>query len=79
MSRKRKTDPYVQQKISIDAALMARFTLIYWDPTLRKMKYGAVSQVINTLLSDHVNKIESGIVPPQPILSDSEQRTVESL
>lgn len=63
----------MQQKISFDATLMARFSRIHWDPVLGKVKYGAVSQVLNSLLADYVNKVESGQSSPQPILSDAQQ------
>ena len=72
MSRKRKNEAYVQQKVNFNALLMARFARIHFDGTHQKVKYGAVSQVLNTLLADYVNKVESGQAAPQPILSDAE-------
>lgn len=79
MSRKRKTEPYVQQKINLNAGVMARFSLLHWDKTHGKVRYGAVSQVVNTLLSDYVNRVESGAQEPQTILSDAEQAMEKAL
>ncbi len=64
MPRKKASDPYVQQKISLPATLMARFAMLHWDPVLSKPKYGAVSEIVTKLLSDYVNKMESGEAPP---------------
>lgn len=63
MSRARATEPYVQQKISLPATLMARFSLLHFDPVLSKAKYGAVSDVMTKLLTDYVNKMENGVDP----------------
>ena len=79
LSRQRKSEPYVQQKVNLNATVMARFTRIHWDPTLQKVRYAAVSQVVNKLLADYVNKIESGAETPQVILSDSEQKMEKAL
>lgn len=79
MSRKRKTEPYVQQKINLNATVMARFTRIHWDPTLQKIRYAAVSQVVNKLLADYVNKVETGAEKPQVILSDAEAEMEKAL
>jgi hypothetical protein len=73
MSRLKKQSAYVQQKVSFDAVVMARFQRIHWDPVLGKAKYGAVSQVLNKALLDYVNKVESGQESPLPILTDAEQ------
>lgn len=59
MGKPRATEPYVQQKVNLPATLMARFTLLYWDPVNRKVRYGAVSEIVTQLLSDHVNKMEA--------------------
>lgn len=63
MSRARAAEPYVQQKISLPATLMARFSNLHWDPVLSKPRYGAVSEVLTKLLSDYVNRMESGDDP----------------
>lgn len=77
LSRSKKT-AYVQQKVSFDAVVMARFQRIHWDPVLGKAKYGAVSQVLNRMLADYVNKVEAGQEAPQEILTDSEQAAAEA-
>lgn len=59
MSRKRAAEPYVQQKINLPATLAARFSMLHWDPVAKKVKYGAYSEVISTLLADYVNKAEA--------------------
>lgn len=59
MSKKRASEPYVQQKVNLPATLMARFSLLHWDPVLRKVKYAAVSKVLSTLLTEYVNKAEA--------------------
>lgn len=59
MSKKRADEPYVQQKVNIPATLMARFSLLYWDPVLKKVRYGKVSEIVTKLLTDHVNKTEA--------------------
>lgn len=59
MSKKRAPEPYIQTKVNIPATLMARFSLLHWDPVLRKPKYAAVSKVVSLLLTDYVNKAES--------------------
>lgn len=68
MSRKRTPEPYVQQKISLPATLMARFARLHWDPVLQKVRYGAVSEVATKLLTDYVSRMESGedITEPKP-------------
>lgn len=65
MSKKRADEPYVQQKVNLPASLMARFTLLHWDATNRKVAYGAVSQVVTKLLSEYVNRAEKEGVPHQ--------------
>lgn len=59
MSKKRASEPYVQQKVNLPATLMARFSILHWDPVLRKVKYAAVSKVLSTLLTEYVNKAEA--------------------
>lgn len=66
MSRPRAAEAYVQQKISLPATLVARFTLLHFDPVLRKMKYGAMSEVISSLLSDYVNRMENPTTTQPP-------------
>lgn len=73
MSRLKKQSAYVQQKVSFDAVTMARFQKIHWDPVLGKAKYGAISQVLNKMLIDYVNQVETGQAQPLPILTDAEQ------
>lgn len=63
MSRTRAAEPYVQQKVSLPSTLMARFSLLHWDPVLSKPKYGAVSEVVTKLLANYVNQMEQGIDP----------------
>ena len=58
MSRRRKPS-YVQQKVSIPATLLARFSQFHWDATLNKVQYGAISEVLTSLLSDYVNRMEN--------------------
>lgn len=67
MSKTRALEPYVQQKVNLPATLMARFTLLHWDPTNRKVAYGAVSRVVTELLTDYVNRAE-GIAKEAPTL-----------
>lgn len=59
MGKPRAIEPYVQQKVNLPATLMARFQLLHWDPVNRKVKYGAVSEVVTSLLTDYVNKMET--------------------
>jgi hypothetical protein len=63
MARPRTAEPYVQQKISLPATLMARFSRLHWDPTLNKVKYGAVSEIATKLLTNYVNSLENGTDP----------------
>ena len=58
MSRLRSREPWVQQKITLPATLLARFSRFHWDPVLNKPQYGAISKVITDLLSDYVNRME---------------------
>jgi hypothetical protein len=65
MSRTRKPY-YVQQKVSIPATLLARFSQFHWDAAKSKVKYGAISDVLTGLLTDYVNRMENpSIVPDQ--------------
>lgn len=59
MSKKRAPEPYVQQKVNLPATLMARFSLLHWDPVLRKVKYAAVSKVLTLLLTEYVRNAEN--------------------
>lgn len=63
MPRTRTTEPYVQQKISLPATLVARFSRLHWDPVLTKTRYGAMSEIMTKLLTDYVNRAESGYEP----------------
>lgn len=63
MTRKRTAEPYVQQKISLPATLVARFSRLHWDPVHTKTRYGAMSDVMTKLLTDYVNRAEGGEVP----------------
>lgn len=63
MSRKRKT-PYVQQKVSIPATLLARFSRFHWDAAKSKVQYGAISEVLTRLLADYVNRMENPSIVP---------------
>lgn len=67
MTRQRTPEPYVQQKVSIPATLLARFSRFHWNPTLNRVEYGAISKVLTVLLTDYVNKMENppSIVPDQ--------------
>lgn len=60
MSRQKAAEPYIQQKISLPATLMARFSLLHFDPVLTKTKYGAISKIVTLLLTDYVRKAEAG-------------------
>jgi hypothetical protein len=65
MSRHRKPY-YVQQKVSIPATLLARFSRFHWDAAKNKVQYGAISEVVTNLLSDYVNRMENPpLVPDQ--------------
>ena len=55
---RRTPEPYIQQKVSIPATLLARFSRFHWDPVLNKPQYGAISRVVTKLLSDYVNRME---------------------
>lgn len=69
MSRNRATEAYVQTKVNFPATLMARFSLLHWDPVLNKSRYGAVSEVLTKLLTNYVNQLETGVDPlaePEP-------------
>ena len=59
MTRQRTPEPYVQQKVSIPATLLARFSRFHWNPTLNRVEYGAISKVLTELLTDYVNKMEN--------------------
>lgn len=65
MTRKRKDEGYIQQKVSLPAVLMARFSRLHWDPVLIKTRYGAISDVLTALLTNYVNKLEQG--QPEPL------------
>lgn len=65
MSRMRKPY-YVQQKVSIPATLLARFSKFHWNAAQNKVQYGAISAVLTALLTDYVNRMENpSIVPDQ--------------
>lgn len=59
MGRRKTPEPFIQQKVSFPATLFARFSRFYWNPTLNKLEYGAISKVMTELLTDHVNKLEN--------------------
>lgn len=59
MGKPRATEPYVQQKVNLPATLMARFSLLHWDPVLTKVKYGAVSTVMTHLLTEYMRAIDA--------------------
>lgn len=61
MSRQKASEPYVQQKINLPATLMARFSVLHFDPVNRKVEYGAVSKIVTILLTDYVSKMEAGV------------------
>jgi len=69
MSRKRTSEAYVQQKVSLPATLFARFSRFYWDPVLNKLQYGAISKVLSDLLAEHVNRLEN---PPTDYKGDQQ-------
>lgn len=75
VSRPKAPEPYVQQKISLPATLMARFSRLHWDPVLNKVRYGAVSEVATKLLTNYVNSMEAGHDP----LPSSDASSLESL
>ena len=66
MTRKRTAEPYVQQKISLPATLVARFSRLHWDPVLTKTRYGAMSDIMTKLLTDYVNRAEGNYEPEAP-------------
>lgn len=74
MSRQRKS-PYVQQKVSLPATLIARFSRFHWDATLNKVQYGAISEVLTRLLTDYVNRMEN---PSTAQVSQSPEPAKES-
>ena len=59
MSRLRSREPWVQQKVTLPATLMARFSRFHWDPVLNKPQYGAISRVMTELLTEYVNRLEN--------------------
>ena len=59
MSRLRSREPWVQQKITLPATLLARFSRFHWDPVLNKPQYGAISRVMTELLTEYVNRLEN--------------------
>jgi hypothetical protein len=65
---RRTPEPYIQQKVSIPATLLARFSRFHWDPVLNKPQYGAISRVVTKLLSDYVNRMEGN--PDAPTKCD---------
>lgn len=76
MGRKKSAEPYVQQKITLPATLMARFSMLNWDPIHSKTQYGAISEVVTRLLTDYVNKMEHGV---NPLAAQPHEPPVESL
>lgn len=75
MSRKRKPY-YVQQKVSIPATLLARFSRFHWDPVLNKVQYGAISSVLTDLLTDYVNRMENPSAPLVPDLEPAKEQVI---
>lgn len=63
MPKPRSSEAYVQQKVSLNATVVARFSLLHFDPVLQKTRYGALSSVMNALLTDYVNARENGFDP----------------
>ena len=63
MPKPRATEAYVQQKVSLHATTVARFQLLHFDPVLQKTRYGAMSAVLNSLLTNYVNARENGFDP----------------
>ena len=59
MSRLRSREPWVQQKVTLPATLLARFSRFHWDPVLNKPQYGAISRVMTELLTEYVNRLEN--------------------
>ena len=57
MSR-RKTDPSVEWKLYIPLSLAAKIELLLLDPTRQKVRFGARSQLIASLLAQWVRKQE---------------------
>jgi hypothetical protein len=50
MARPKDSDPSVEWKVHIKSSLAAKVELLLLDPMRRKVKYGARSQLIETLL-----------------------------
>ena len=72
MSRTRKPY-YVQQKVSIPATLLARFSRFHWNPVSNRVKYGAISEVLTDLLADYVNRMENNPAASPPIIVLSQE------
>jgi hypothetical protein len=72
MSRSRKPY-YVQQKVSIPATLLARFSRFHWNAAQNKVQYGAISTVLTALLSDYVNRMENN--PSPPLVPEQKEKT----
>jgi len=66
MSRLRSREPWVQQKVTLPATLLARFSRFYWDPVLNRLQYGAISKVMTELLTEHVNRLENPNLHQKP-------------
>ena len=68
----------MQQKVSIPATLLARFSRFHWDATLNKIQYGAISTVVSDLLSNYVNRMENPAASP-PLAPDHEPQPQKAL
>lgn len=56
MSKRRKSEPYVQVKINIPATINARLELAIWDPVLKKPSYGKRSEIITSLIQEWLER-----------------------
>lgn len=79
IGRPRATEAYVQQKVSLPATLVARFSMLHTDPMTRKTKYGKISEVLTKLLTSYVNQMETGGTDPLAQREPEEEPPVENL
>ena len=60
MGRRKFTEERKRVNVYLKERLLDRFTLIYFDPARQRADYGALSNVINHLLEEHLKTMEKG-------------------
>lgn len=63
---RRKDDLIVKKKISLPATLCGRVEFILHDPSKNRPAYGALSDLITTLLTEWVARVDHSPLYPSP-------------